>query len=143
MKRPVHRIENWGERINEMIDELETKDYESNRRFSIKLGVVCHFVSDFFCLAHNDPYYRQQFVHFMYEARQAKKFVHLRKVCSTFDPLFSVPADMNAASYVSSRYSDFINGEISFEKELSYSVETCAVICSIMIAEGAFLPVNA
>ncbi|MCX7614628.1 MAG: zinc dependent phospholipase C family protein [Clostridiales bacterium] len=143
MKRPVHRIENWGQQINQMINELETKDFGSSRRFSIKLGIVCHFISDFFCLAHNDPYYRRQLVHLIYEAKQAKKFLSLREKPIDADLPSSIPSDMDASSYLSRRYEEFITQDISFEKELNYSVEVCAVLCSILIAEGLLVPTNA
>ena len=141
MKRPVHRIENWGERVNELIHELETKDFESNRRFSLHLGIVCHFVSDFFCLAHNDPYYMKQLVHFVYETRQTSKFYRLRKKkYNLFDPLFDIPADIGTSSYLAQCHSDFFSNEISFEKELTYSVEVCTALCSMMVAVGVLVP---
>ena len=143
MKRPVHRIENWIERVNELIDDLEAGEYGSYRRFSLKLGIVCHFVSDFFCLAHNDPYYRRQIAHFMYETKQAKEFFSLRRECDSIDPSSFAPSGINIAHYLSYRHSDFFNQEISFEKELLGSVEVCATICGAMIAEGLLLPSGA
>ncbi len=142
MKRPVHRIENWGEHVNKLIEELETGDFESNRRFSLKLGIICHFLSDFFCLAHNDPYYLKQFAHFMYETRQSKKFMNLRQKSGLCEASCSIP-DSDAPSYIAKRHLDFFSQEISFEKELSYSVEVCAAISCMLIAEGFLVPSGA
>ncbi|MDP4110407.1 MAG: zinc dependent phospholipase C family protein [Bacillota bacterium] len=140
MKRPVHRIENWGDRVNLMIDKLETGVPVSNRRYSLRLGVVCHFVSDFFCLAHNDAYYLKQIAHFIYETRQSKEFIRLKRSDENFDPSLFIPPDMDVIAYLAERHKAFISNEVTYEREFSDSVEICAAICGTLIAEGILLP---
>lgn len=62
------------------INELSNYDFKSNKEFikliSTRIGIATHFISDFFCIPHNDrAKYENNFIeHFKYENRLHKLF---------------------------------------------------------------------
>lgn len=44
---------------------------EHSGEFAYSLGIVIHYLCDFFCTAHNDPRYRNVFTHLQYERELA------------------------------------------------------------------------
>ncbi len=83
--------------ICDEINELSTHSFQSNKEFnkfiSNRIGIVTHFISDFFCVPHNDRVtYKNNFPdHFKYEIKLHKLFkffnetVDLSKDCFALD----------------------------------------------------------
>lgn len=64
--------------IDYIYDEIENLINNSSmigkREFSRRLGMIMHYISDYFCRAHNTEYYRKNIVaHLKYEKRLAKE----------------------------------------------------------------------
>lgn len=58
----MERIENFTEHYH--ISE------ENGRELSVELGVICHYITDFFCYPHNDDIYTHNLLmHYLYEKR--------------------------------------------------------------------------
>ncbi len=72
------------------INELSNCDFQSNKEFirliSSRIGVATHFISDFFCVPHNDRLtYKNNFInHVKYEN-------NLHKLFKTFDNKVEIP----------------------------------------------------
>lgn len=66
--------------ICDEINELSTHSFQSNKEFnkfiSNRIGIVTHFISDFFCVPHNDRQtYKKNFInHIKYEHKLHKLF---------------------------------------------------------------------
>ena len=69
MSRP-HRPEFWQDYINRQVARL-LRVKTGSRRFgclySLRLGIICHFYTDFFCYTHNAAFSGTSREHFMYE----------------------------------------------------------------------------
>lgn len=80
------------------INELSNYDFQSNKEFikliSTRIGIATHFISDFFCVPHNDrATYKNNFIeHIKYEHQ-------LHKVFKTFtDPIEISKNDFNISN---------------------------------------------
>lgn len=64
---------------SETANLLKMKNNSGNifsREFSTRLGVIAHYLSDFFCYAHLASYRENMFKHCIYEHRLAKYYKH-------------------------------------------------------------------
>ena len=69
--------------IDYIAEEIERLITESNKigtkAFSRRLGMIMHYISDYFCRAHNTEYYRRNLMpHLKYEKRLAKVMKNIR-----------------------------------------------------------------
>lgn len=83
------------------INELSNYEFEQNKEFikliSTRIGVATHFISDFFCVPHNDrTKYENNFIeHFKYENS-------LHKLFKNFNEKIEIPDnDFNISNYSS------------------------------------------
>jgi hypothetical protein len=69
MSRP-HQPEYWQDYINGQVARLlreKTGSRTFGRRYSLRLGIICHFYTDFFCYAHNTAFSGTSREHLKYE----------------------------------------------------------------------------
>lgn len=109
-------------------------------KFSEELGVICHFLCDFFCAPH---YYRWEFKstsavkhHMMYEK-------NLAKVAKSFDPTGIINTHVD-----SSNIEEFImqlqkqyDGTINYYNDLTFSYYVCDSVLN-MILNNVFINEN-
>lgn len=101
-------------------------------RFSEELGVVCHFLCDFFCAPH---YYRWEFKstnavkqHMMYEQK-------LAKLCKTFKPTKIINTNINKSNLrmfiedLQKQYSGIVN----YNNDLTFSYYVCDSIINMIL----------
>ncbi len=58
--------------IRKLLDKQIPLSKNGMRRYSYKLGVVTHFIADYFCMAHNERRYKNPMRHYLYERRLAQ-----------------------------------------------------------------------
>ncbi|MCX7708925.1 MAG: zinc dependent phospholipase C family protein [Clostridia bacterium] len=98
-----------NENIKYLCEHMLPGDKKSIKKFSFRLGVVIHFISDYFCKAHNDKRYDNLILHYIYE-RNLERFLKRR-----VKALELMPAVNAAVSNMKGKISDFI-----YEKHLEY-----------------------
>lgn len=102
--------------------EIDMKD------FSYKLGIVIHFISDYFCNAHNDFKYINPLTHFLYENRLKKFFlkkVHLfnfSSECKRFGTLTGI------RKYILEKHNEYMLCPRNMDNDFSYSIETSLTV---------------
>jgi len=69
-----HYIDKSIDYIDKEIEKIINDNNSENKKaFSRRLGMIMHYISDYFCRAHNTDYYRKNLVaHLKYEKRLAK-----------------------------------------------------------------------
>ncbi|MEA4926572.1 MAG: zinc dependent phospholipase C family protein [Syntrophomonadaceae bacterium] len=71
--RIPHRIKDSSPLFNRLLDQAVNTTFKSRWDFSIHLGMICHYLCDFFCLAHNETKLNNLIAHTIYEARMVGK----------------------------------------------------------------------
>lgn len=102
------------------------------KKFSEELGVVCHFLCDFFCVPHNQ---RWEFKHSMkkhvvYEKNLAK-FAKLYKFKSYIDSNLSLE---DLEEFIIAHQRQYEKGE-SFRNDLEYSFFICNSVINMVLNE--------
>ena len=116
------------------LDEIQKKKYFCN--FSQELGVICHFICDFFCVPHDErwEFKHSMFIHIAYE----KKLNFIAKNYS-----FEKNIDINLNSFddvknfLSAIYEDYKKDEYldTYKRDLKYSYNICLIIISKILDE--------
>ena len=101
-------------------------------KFSEELGVVCHFLCDFFCAPH---YYRWEFKstnavkqHMMYEQK-------LAKFCKNYKPAKIINTNVtkkNVKEFIEELQNQY-NGTISYYNDLVFSYYVCDSIINMIL----------
>lgn len=75
LMRISHYKDKSFEKICSRITSLENNTFpetkEDMKKFSMELGIVAHYLTDYFCYPHNNKKYDFKPIHFMYENRLA------------------------------------------------------------------------
>lgn len=135
MFRPHSKDESIGLVHNNM-DWLFHKSFSHQRKdireFSFKLGVIIHFVSDYFCIAHNDEFYNNMYHHYKYEKK-------LKKFCCKFIQEYyeSIRQDMRVVKdikgFIDEKHQEYMTVRRSMKNDLVYSLQvSIAVSLSIL-----------
>ncbi|MEA4847792.1 MAG: zinc dependent phospholipase C family protein [Clostridiaceae bacterium] len=129
--------------ITYMIEEMRSRSLPESKRqlemLSINLGVIMHYIADYFCYAHNNEYYNSLLPHFIYESGLAMAFASadLEKIRN--DAVASVKQKHIVTKkwlreYIEKRHREYVNCKRSMETDISYSVEACVTVAYVIIA---------
>lgn len=116
--------------LDEVFEDLETflhayrSESISGKTFAVKLGEFCHYLSDFFCLAHNDNFYGDIWAHHKYEMK-LDQYIRKSKpedvqVMGTAPALLCMLRDEHCA---------YGQNEASAAKDARYIPAVCARLC--------------
>ncbi|MGV3150941.1 zinc dependent phospholipase C family protein [Sarcina ventriculi] len=116
------------------LDEIQKKKYFCN--FSQELGVICHFICDFFCVPHDErwEFKHSMFIHIAYEKKLnfiAKKYSFEKNIdinLNSFD---------DVKDFLSAIYEDYKKDEYldTYKRDLKYSYNICLIIISKILDE--------
>ncbi|MDT8718329.1 zinc dependent phospholipase C family protein [Clostridium sp. 19966] len=74
-KQNEHSVEDSADIVKVYYAKLTSGELE-NREFSLILGMMCHYICDFFCIFHTKEYVKKNsFVHTLYEIRLHMVFI--------------------------------------------------------------------
>lgn len=118
------------------LQKYDLSDYDKRmKKFSIQLGVINHYLTDFFCFAHNDLKMNYFISHLLYENKLAKKFhkFNLEEVCNkSINSIKNLP-DIDVKQYIEFKHNEYIKSEPSIDKDICYSIEICSAVSYIII----------
>lgn len=128
--------------MNFVLDEikyLSSLPYSSEKdflkRYSMRLGVVMHYLSDYFCHAHNNMILESHMLrHFIYEFRLAGTVRRLKKyitipVSSMVPPVFSG----DIINYLKARLESYKNAKTSCINDITWALEVSFAVCLYII----------
>lgn len=121
--------------VQEEIVKLSSIPYREEKEYlkhySIRLGIIIHYLSDFFCHAHNSKSLKQDmFKHFLYEAK-------LESLLGKFEPetilssIKLVPAlnKENIINYLNIKLENYKETKISHLNDLKWAIEASYSTC--------------
>lgn len=133
-----HDMEGSFELVKNHIEWLKSCSLPVTKRekkvFSFRLGIVIHFVTDYFCQAHNEKRYKNMLLHFVYE-HKLKNFIQnqLGKIKEV--PSITPPVEGSVECYIEQKQREFNMQERSMLNDMVYSVGVSARV-SMKIAEA-------
>jgi hypothetical protein len=105
--------------------------------FSEKLGIIMHYLADFFCYAHSEYYKGNMRQHYYYEFQHSKYFIkNFRTIVKNIRKSDNKYLDLNSfSSYIDKQYRNYISKAPSAARDLVFSLKICAAVSISIIAE--------
>ena len=133
-----HYIENYLEYVKHQIDTVkqsQKQGVEFTWRRSLRSGVICHYISDFFCFVHNRNFSGSSFAHVGYE-RRLNHFFKENSACKekVKEFLEAMPAD-NTESLMHELkrlHIKFMTHNQNMQADMLYSLTACMKITTYL-----------
>lgn len=103
------------------------------KEFSIELGVICHFICDFFCYCHlNHNLYHKLFRHFIYEIR-----LHMVFCGMLLGHKIKLPSNRkgpagNLAAMVIEMRREYMTKQQTLQRDIEYALLTSLYACQLI-----------
>lgn len=127
------------EYIMKMIASIEIQTLPTSAKqlksFSVMLGVINHYLTDYFCYAHNNKSLDKFAPHMLYENKLAIKFysTDLKRICNNSITAVSRNHNQYIRDYVEFKHYEYMNIKPSMNKDILYSVEVCAAVSYLIV----------
>jgi hypothetical protein len=112
------------------------------KKFSFRLGIITHFISDCFCKAHNGTK-RNFIIHYMYERRLKKYFI---KKIKSHNPVICIPdyrewqSLSDIESFIDEKHQEYNSLSQSMSNDLIFSLEVSLSVILCMLSVCARNP---
>lgn len=132
--------------VSKMIEDMRIKDNPEGgkllRDYSVNLGIIMHYITDFFCYAHNHPRYVNKLEHIKYEwlvafeyARVNKKEI-LKRAVGNMNK-YGWLRDMSIKEYIDMRHNEYLGRKNSIKNDVAFSLEMCMIVALFIVGQGA------
>lgn len=143
---PHHNYQEAQAFINSLIKGLiypqPGLNYPHNN-FFFTLGIVCHYISDCFCRAHNDSGYISLYPHLRYEYQLWSEFnrYNLTGLCSA--GLASCKSNRanspeHIEGFIKLQYNAYLSEKERMSKDINYAVQTATAVIASIIFYGSY-----
>ncbi|MCT4509187.1 MAG: zinc dependent phospholipase C family protein [Tepidibacter sp.] len=121
--------------ILKLIDNGLRENPISINRFSTNLGVISHFLSDFFCLPHhNREYYHDKlFEHLKYEKDLHKHFVSFEGLNNVKSPYIEKIDKENIKNLIEELHYDYTQNKMGFQNDVTSSINISSAVGMIIV----------
>lgn len=128
--------------VSSEIQNLLAADFKTSkdslREFSERLGIITHYLSDFFCYAHSEHFTGNMLKHYMYENRLS---IYCRKNRAAAwgqsdGKALGAGADHSSiCGYIDSMHGEYIRSgsKPSHKRDMGYTMEITSVFCIAVI----------
>lgn len=126
------------EMINSFYKEPLPHSKKQMRKFSVELGVLLHFVADYFCCYHNAKVEDPLRKHFLYERRLAKRFSkEFREGSSLISKEFRneiiCQNSMDLVSYIDMMHKEYLKRPHGLSLDLFFCLDVCITVATSII----------
>lgn len=115
--------------VQRKIQSLAEEVIPANRKglsvFSLKLGIIIHFVSDYFCKAHNESRYDNMLLHYIYERKLKRYFsrwINEYHAAAAFKKLTSWKPCDNIVELIEEKHREYTSLKSSLSMDMEYSI---------------------
>ena len=104
--------------------------------YSLRLGVICHYMTDFFCYPHNADFGKGVVAHYIYEKKLChylhKRSALLRKI-NTFKTENGFLDAQQMVCQIELMHEDYMKKRTYWGYDISYAVEICLDVCASLL----------
>lgn len=122
----------------QQVDLLHAKR-DGNRDCFVKMGIISHYIADYFCRPHNDdPRYKQLFPHILYENHlhfECSSAVLLQMSRTGLEDYYRslYPNKRSPLDYLNERHAAYLAQPPGMEKDIQYAVQTSMTVITAII----------
>lgn len=126
--------------IASLMSEGVSENALSINKFSVRLGVITHFLSDFFCLPHHDREYFADRLseHMVYERNLHFKFKQFSKLDKIKMPSINGLDKESIRDFIEELHFEYVNGPKGFDNDIKSSINVSSAV-SMLILENSVL----
>jgi hypothetical protein len=126
-----HNIEDSLETINHNANELINSNV-TNKEFSLGLGIICHFICDYFCLYHTREYQKENPVtHVAYEGALHANFLK-KKISGNLNIRFKCKIEDSVELMVLKLRKKYNSETKGINTDINFSVIAAVSICEMI-----------
>jgi hypothetical protein len=123
--------------ISELITKMESCQLPNTvgemNLLSSQLGVILHYIIDYFCFAHNNIFMNKIIPHFIYEVNLGSE---LKKYLSSYENLpdielteeDNINVKKSIIDYIENKHQEYLSDIQSIENDIYYSLQVCEVV---------------
>jgi len=104
------------------------------KQYSLELGIINHFMADYFCGAHNEAKKSNLPNHLIYELELAKSFSNsnIKEIASSIINSKKTQLEIKAGllDYINKKHIEYLNRPADMLKDIVYSLEICVNVSS-------------
>lgn len=122
--------------IEYLIEDTKTIYHLKSKEFSVRLGMILHFLADYFCLAHNLNSIRYNIITHMVYERNLGRYSHYKLVDN-----FRLSSNnkymregQNIKSFVNSLHNEYMSNRLTFDNDLKYATNVCIEVAQNVVA---------
>ena len=121
----------------EILAILDSKIYESEKcpsQFSERLGVIAHYLSDFFCHAHSESFPDTLLKHYLYEMKLSLYCLsHIKGItlCGEEGPIAIQPTPYSIYNYIEELHAEYhlASPKVHPVADMTFALKACASMC--------------
>lgn len=109
-------------------------DNQKQKKIEIEMGVICHFVTDFFCVPHNQRWEFKDYMipHVKYEAILDNKVKTLNVVNKLNLPAIKDHSKESVSFFLNELLEEY-ELENDYMRDVVYSVNVCSALCTFIL----------
>lgn len=124
--------------INSLMIEYNYEQENDKKQFSLKLGIIIHYIADYFCYAHNHMQFNFFPLHIIYEYSLAHEFnrytlndvENSKNTNINFENLTSINHIKN---YINRKHDEYMSLPFNIINDINYAVEVCTTVACAII----------
>ncbi|MCX8130538.1 MAG: zinc dependent phospholipase C family protein [Clostridia bacterium] len=123
--------------IKEMISYRFTRLPKCTKQFSERLGVITHYLSDYFCHAHSKQFSGNMVEHYFYESKLSQFYKANSGNINSFNDLETtdIAEDYEAVcNCIEDLHSKYLKSGISFESDILFALNICVTVCLFIVS---------
>lgn len=141
-KLKKHYMDKSFEMVLDMINNLYidiSKGKVSIHSFSYRLGLITHYLSDYFCFAHNNKHFTKNLLdHFIYEKNIHLYFTSIANFKEFDNVEISFDDKESIRNFILSIHNQYMNTNPSYEKDVYYTLNMVYSLSSCLIENAVF-----
>ena len=111
---------------------------KEKQRYSADLGIITHYISDYFCQAHNYTEYDNCMNHLIYEGKLSKEFkrFNLQKLCHnnlTVNNRLGLGSLANLPAFINNRSLEYTNEKRLMITDISYCLDVATTVALTIV----------
>lgn len=129
--------------IGDKICYLSLRGFDYGR-LSVDIGMVTHYVADYFCHPHNDrATYKGQFLkHILYEKELHQRYLDLPEISSGLDRGIDFTRHSQVVHYIDSMHHTYSARAQCYDNDVHHSVKASIAVASLIVREACLSRIN-
>lgn len=137
--------------IAELAQVNLAKSVNDDKSYSFRLGILCHYLTDFFCYPHNGCFHKSVLAHYIYEKRLCRFLKGRTDTLLGAESAFNKPLTNEAARMIANieeRHEEYLQIDHDFTSDVLFALDICTTVtlslltlmekCTMNTLEGVY-----